>query len=336
MYINGTVDTGRYVNGNVSSVSNSLKEEIIKNTESRHTHDNKKVLDGISESDVRRWNSGTGGGGTGGESIYITDVEESTEDSGINTITFSDGKSVEIRNGSKGSDGEKGEQGIQGIQGETGAKGDKGDKGEKGDVGANGADGKDGVSATHSWDGTVLTVTSASGTSSADLKGDKGDKGENSENALELWQPNTAYAVGDMVLGLTLSDTYNIIVCKTAHTSINDKYYESGDDDKWKVVLLDEVKRANTAINALCDSAGNDIENTYETKENVQFLANEHYALEERVNNLNINIPIDDTPTEGSTNAVSSGGVYRAIGDIETALDNIIAIQESLIGGETA
>ena len=45
---------------------------------------------------------------------------------------------------------------------------------------------------------------------------------------------------------------------------------------------------------------------------------------------------IDDTPTEGSNNPVSSGGVYEAIGNIETALDNIIAIQESLIGGDAS
>ena len=45
---------------------------------------------------------------------------------------------------------------------------------------------------------------------------------------------------------------------------------------------------------------------------------------------------IDDTPTDGSNNPVSSGGVYTAIGDIETALDNIIAIQESLIGGDAS
>lgn len=46
-------------------------------------------------------------------------------------------------------------------------------------------------------------------------------------------------------------------------------------------------------------------------------------------------IKIDDKPTEGSNNAVSSGGVYEAIGDIETALDGIISLQEALIGGDS-
>lgn len=46
-------------------------------------------------------------------------------------------------------------------------------------------------------------------------------------------------------------------------------------------------------------------------------------------------IAIDEKPTEGSKNAVSSGGVYEAIGDIETALDGIISLQEALIGGDS-
>ena len=46
-------------------------------------------------------------------------------------------------------------------------------------------------------------------------------------------------------------------------------------------------------------------------------------------------IAIDEKPTEGSKNAVSSGGVYEAIGDIETALDSIISLQEALIGGDS-
>lgn len=44
---------------------------------------------------------------------------------------------------------------------------------------------------------------------------------------------------------------------------------------------------------------------------------------------------IDDTPTEGSPNPVSSDGVYMALGDIESALDSIIAIQDKLIGGDS-
>lgn len=80
--------------------------------------------------------------GDAGTSVTVKSVSESTEDGGSNVVTFSDGKAVTIKNGSKGGNG------------------------------------TNGVSATHSWSGTTLTVTSASGTSSANLKGDKGDKGD--------------------------------------------------------------------------------------------------------------------------------------------------------------
>lgn len=56
-----------------------------------------------------------GSDGKDGTSVTVSKVEESTADGGSNVVTFSDGKTVTIKNGSKGS---------------TGAKGDKGDKGE--------------------------------------------------------------------------------------------------------------------------------------------------------------------------------------------------------------
>lgn len=72
-----------------------------------------------------------GAAGTDGTSVTVTSVTESTEDGGDNVITFSDGKSVTVKNGSKGS---------------TGAKGDKGDTGATGPQGPAGAPGKDGAS----------------------------------------------------------------------------------------------------------------------------------------------------------------------------------------------
>lgn len=92
---------------------------------------------------------GTAGtNGTDGTSVTVASVSESSADGGSNVVTFSDGKTLTIKNGSKGS------------------------------TGATGVSGSNGVSATHSWNGTTLTITSASGTSSANLKGDKGDKGD--------------------------------------------------------------------------------------------------------------------------------------------------------------
>ena len=65
----------------------------------------------------------SGANGQDGTSVSITSVSESGSDSGSNVVTFSDGKTLTIKNGSKGS---QGEQGIQGV------KGDKGDKGNDG------------------------------------------------------------------------------------------------------------------------------------------------------------------------------------------------------------
>lgn len=96
---------------------------------------------------------GTGPAGADGTSVTVSNVSESTTDGGSNVVTFSDGKKLTVKNGSKGSTGNPGADG------------------------AAGKDGKDGVSVTHSWNGTTLTITSASGTSSANLKGDTGGTG---------------------------------------------------------------------------------------------------------------------------------------------------------------
>lgn len=80
----------------------------------------------------------TGPAGANGTSVTVKTVSESTADGGSNVVTFSDGKTLTVKNGSKGSKGDKGDTGA------SGAKGDKGDKGDTGDAGPAGADGKDG------------------------------------------------------------------------------------------------------------------------------------------------------------------------------------------------
>lgn len=61
--------------------------------------------------------------GDPGTSISISRISESDADSGSNVVTFTDGKTLTIKNGSKGSDGAKGDPGDQGIQGEKGDPG---------------------------------------------------------------------------------------------------------------------------------------------------------------------------------------------------------------------
>ena len=86
-----------------------------------------------------------GPAGQNGTSVTITNIAESAADGGNNVITFSNGQTMVIKNGSKGS------QGVQGEQGPAGSAG------------------TDGTSATHTWDGSNLTITSASGTSTINI-----------------------------------------------------------------------------------------------------------------------------------------------------------------------
>lgn len=57
--------------------------------------------------------------GPKGDSVTVTKVEESSVDGGSNVVTFSDGKSVIIKNGTKGSKGDTGPRGPEGPAGST-------------------------------------------------------------------------------------------------------------------------------------------------------------------------------------------------------------------------
>ena len=77
--------------------------------------------------------------GKDGASVTIASVSTSTADGGSNVVTFSDGNTVTVKNGSKGD------------KGDTGATGAKGEKGDTGAAGKNGADGKTPVRGTDYW-----------------------------------------------------------------------------------------------------------------------------------------------------------------------------------------
>lgn len=63
----------------------------------------------------------TGSAGKDGTSVTVKSVSESSADGGSNVITFSDGKTVTIKNGTKGAKGDKGDTGATGPQGPAGA-----------------------------------------------------------------------------------------------------------------------------------------------------------------------------------------------------------------------
>ena len=86
-----------------------------------------------------------GTNGKDGTSVTVTNVTTSTADGGNNVVTFSDGKTLTVKNGSKGSTGSKGADGKDGY---TPVKGvDYFD----GTDGTNGADGKTPVKGVDYW-----------------------------------------------------------------------------------------------------------------------------------------------------------------------------------------
>lgn len=192
------------------------------------------------------FNGADGTDGKDGQSVTVSSIIESTEDSGKNIITFSDGKTVTITNGSKGS---------QGTQGEQGAKGAKGDKGDKGDKGATGAAGNDGVSVTKTEINNKgeLVITLSDNTVSnlgvvVGAKGDKGDKGDqgdkgeqgadgtNGMSAYQLWlaEGNEGSEADflESLRGKDGADGTSVTITETAHSSddggTNSVYFSNG------------------------------------------------------------------------------------------------------------
>lgn len=70
---------------------------------------------GTSSKDLKGDPGAIGSNGKDGTSVTVKSVSESTVDGGLNVITFSDGKTVTIKNGSKGSTGVSGTNGNDGY-----------------------------------------------------------------------------------------------------------------------------------------------------------------------------------------------------------------------------
>lgn len=110
--------------------------------------------------------------GKNGTSVAVQSVEESADDGGINVVTFSDGKMLAIKNGTKG------------------GKGDPGYTPIKGKDYFDGKPGKDGTSisvasvAESTADGEANIVTFSDGTQMAVRNGKKGEKGDAGESGI--------------------------------------------------------------------------------------------------------------------------------------------------------
>ena len=134
----------------------------------------------IAEADLK---GDPGTPGKDGTSITISGISESAADGGTNTVTFSDGSALRVKNGSKGSAGADGTDGITPHIGENGnwyigstdtGKPSRGEQGAKGDTGDKGADGTPGAKGDK---GDAFTYSDFTAEQLAALKGEKGDTG---------------------------------------------------------------------------------------------------------------------------------------------------------------
>lgn len=154
-------NVGQGLDAFISGFNGIVHEVIIPavdaNTEKSHEHKNKDTLDDIDNIFVKKTDldseittalaEAKASGkfdGADGTSVTVSFVSESTADGGSNVVTFSDGKTLTVKNGSKGSQGEKGDKGDTGEQGIQGVQGVQGEKGDTGATGAAGKDGADG------------------------------------------------------------------------------------------------------------------------------------------------------------------------------------------------
>jgi hypothetical protein len=146
-----------------------------------------KGSDGAAGKDGQDGSPGADGkDGENGTSVTVTNVSESNVDGGTNVVTFSDGKKLNIKNGSKGSDGAPGADGSPG------------------------AAGKDGVSPTIAVSaitgGNRLTITDANGSRNVDvMNGKDGKDGADGNDG----SPGDAGPAGRGVQSMTYNSSTN-------------------------------------------------------------------------------------------------------------------------------
>jgi hypothetical protein len=100
-----------------------------------------------------------GAAGKDGTSVTVKSVSESGADGGSNVVTFSDGKTMTVKNGKTGAQGPTGPTGATGPAGPKGDTGAQGPQGPKGDTGATGATGATGPAGKTPVKGTDYFTT---------------------------------------------------------------------------------------------------------------------------------------------------------------------------------
>lgn len=189
--------------------------------------------------------------GDDGTSVTVKSVSESTADGGSNVVTFSDGKTITIKNGSKGS---------------TGADGAKGDKGDQGVAGVgiksvtqtttSSADGGSNVITVTKTDNTTSTFTVKNGS-----KGSKGDKGDTPVKGTDYWTETDKVEI--------IENTKNVCVAKNQGSENVGKILVVGTDGN--LTLIDMPEASGDVTGVLDESnnillSGNLADGTYTLK----------------------------------------------------------------------
>jgi hypothetical protein len=177
----------------------------------------------------------------------------------------------------------------------------------KGKDGEDGLDGEDGMPCTHSWNGTKLTINSASGTSTVDLKGAKGEPGKDGytpQKGIDYVDGRTPIKGIDYFDGKDGRDgedgkdgltPVKGVDYHDGYTPIRGVDYWTEDDKAYVDTKCSEIAEAAKRYTDLKILAVN---NNIEKKADIEYVNN-------------------------------------ALGDIDTALDSIIAIQNELMGGDS-
>ena len=152
-----------YSSDKIESIRLKLNAQIENNTNkiasiktNNHTHENKSILDSITQNDIDTWNSKPSGEGT---PTNLTIGSVTTLAAGSNATANITGTAPNLTLHLGIPKGEKGETGAKGIQGPKGEKGDKGDTGAQGPRGIQGLQGEKGEKGDKGQDGLTTRIS---------------------------------------------------------------------------------------------------------------------------------------------------------------------------------
>ena len=151
--------------------------------------------------------------GQDGTSVTVSSVSESDADGGSNVVTFSDGKTLTVKNGKTGTPGAPGESGADGKSayqiwleaGNTGTEADfleaiKGADGSPGQDGQPGSDGADGITPHIGENGNWFVGETDTGVKA---QGEDGEPGYTPQKGVDYWtEADKAEMVNDVLAAM--------------------------------------------------------------------------------------------------------------------------------------